>query len=116
MGCGSSTVIRPQPDAATLQFDRLLEEEKAEADLHFKVRQPATLAWLASPLPTRPTDRPTDRRRATRSTTETYLRPAKTTHLQNQVKREAWRADACVSCLVLCVCVRVPFLPLLSSF
>lgn len=35
--CGSSTVVRPPADAATLQFDRIIEEEKAENELHFKV-------------------------------------------------------------------------------
>jgi hypothetical protein len=37
MGCGTSTVLAPQQDAATLQFDRILQEEAAEAELHFKV-------------------------------------------------------------------------------
>lgn len=39
MGCGSSTVLQPVQDAQTVEFDRLMEEEKAEAQLHFKVRK-----------------------------------------------------------------------------
>ena len=39
MGCGSSTVLQPVQDAQTVEFDRLMEEEKAEAQLHFKVRR-----------------------------------------------------------------------------
>jgi len=43
MGCGSSTagntraVLQPAQDATTREFDRILEEEKAESDLHFKL-------------------------------------------------------------------------------
>ncbi len=40
MGCGSSStgaVVQPPVDATTAAFDRLLEEEKAEAALHFKL-------------------------------------------------------------------------------
>lgn len=37
MGCGSSTVQQQHADAATREFDRILEEERAEAALHFKL-------------------------------------------------------------------------------
>lgn len=37
MGCGSSTVLQPVQDTKTKEFDRLMEEEKVEAELHFKL-------------------------------------------------------------------------------
>lgn len=37
MGCGQSTVVQPPADAATIEFDRVLAEEKLEDELHFKV-------------------------------------------------------------------------------
>ncbi len=37
MGCGSSTVKAAPPTDRSLQFDRMLQEEKLKDQLHFKL-------------------------------------------------------------------------------